>query len=427
MKHIRSKELLDKALAVIPSATQTFSKGPRQYPLGAAPVFIERGSGSHVWDIDGNEFIDYPMGLGPVILGHASSAVDEAITGQLSRGIVHSLPHPLETELAELLTEIIPCAEMVRFGKNGSDATSGAVRAARAFTGREKIACCGYHGWQDWYIATTTRNAGIPAVVKDLTLTFRYNDIESLAELFARNSGEIAAVIMEPVGIEEPADDFLQKVKEMANRNGAILIFDEVVTGFRFDMGGAQKYFNVIPDMACFGKAMANGMPISAVVGRKDIMAIFDEIFFSFTFAGECLSLAAALATIREMQDKNVIAKLWDLGGQLKDGYNAIVKDLALEAVTECKGYPPHTVIVFEQAGDNDPLTIRTLFQQEALARGILAIGVHNICYSHSQQDIDKTLSAYRETLSLIKDTLAHGDIRKFIKGEIVQPVFRKP
>ena len=427
MKYKKSTDLLTKAFAVIPSATQTFSKGPRQYPLGAAPVFIERGSGSHVWDIDGNEFIDYPMGLGPVILGHAYPPVNEAIVAQLAEGIIHSLPHPLETKLSELLVDIIPCAEMVRFGKNGSDVTSGAVRVARAYTGRDKIACCGYHGWQDWYIATTTRNIGIPAAVCALTLTFKYNDIESLKTLFAGNKGEIAAVIMEPVGIIEPEDGFLQTVKDLAHENGAVLIFDEVVTGFRLALGGAQEYYNVIPDMACFGKAMANGMPISAVVGRKDIMEKFDEVFFSFTFAGECLSLAAARATILEMKKKDVIRKIWDLGGQLKDGYNDIVRDLGMEAVTECKGLSPHTVIVFNPTGAADALMLRTLFQQEALERGVLAIGVHNVCYSHSQEDIDNTLNAYRETLIIMKDALASGDLRKFIKGEIVRPVFRQP
>jgi glutamate-1-semialdehyde 2,1-aminomutase/spore coat polysaccharide biosynthesis protein SpsF len=420
-------ELYRKAIEIIPSATQTFSKGAKQYPFGAAPVFLKSGKGSHVWDIDGNEYIDYPMALGAIILGHSYPAVNKAIMRQLEDGISYSLPHYLEVELSELLVNIIPCAEMVRFGKNGSDATAGAVRAARAYMGRDKIACCGYHGWQDWYIGTTTRNAGVPGAVRGLTLTFNYNDLNSLEKVFDENQDQIAAVIMEPVGVVEPVDNFLQQVKDLAHKNGALLIFDEVVTGFRMSLGGGQQYFDVIPDLACIGKAMANGMPISCVVGKKEIMRIFDEVFFSFTFGGECLSLAAALATINIMVREDVLKKIWSNGRKLQEGYNNIAKKLNLDGITQCVGLPPHTVITYSNLGAIDPLLIRTLFQQEAIKRGILAIGVHNICYSHSEEDIKKTLAAYDETLQVIKEALNDGDIGRFLKGQVVQPVFRKP
>jgi len=426
MKFERSISLFHKAKVAIPSATQTFSKGPEQYPFGVAPIFIQKGKGSHVWDVDGNEFIDYPMALGPIILGHAYPAVNEAIALQLAKGITYSLPDPLEVELAELLIALVPCAEMVRFGKNGSDVTAGAVRAARAYTGKEKIVCCGYHGWQDWYIGTTTRNLGVPKSVRELTLTFEYNDISGLERLFQEHKGEVAAVIMEPVGVVEPKGNFLNNVREITHKNGAILIFDEIVTGFRISLSGAQGYYGVIPDIACFGKAMANGMPISAVVGKREIMEIFDEIFFSFTFGGECLSLAAALATIRELKEKDVLNHIWSLGKRLKSGYNSLVRDLNLEHISECIGLPPHTVITFKETNNIDPLLLRTLFQQEAINRGILAIGVHNICYSHNEKDIDTTLDVYYETLKIIKDAIDSG-IQKYIKGEIVKPVFRKP
>ncbi len=263
-----------------------------------------------MWDVDGSEYIDYSMALGPVILGHAFSEVNEVIAGRLKDGIIYTLPHPLEIELAELLVEVIPCAEMVRFGKNGSDATSGAVRAARAYTGRDKIACYGYHGWQNWYIGTTTRSKGVPKSVQRITIAFEYNNLESLKKIFDENKDKIAAVIMEPVGIIEPKGRFLEEVKELTHKNGALLIFDEIITGFRLSLGGAQEYVDVIPDLACFGKAMANGMPISVVVGKKEIMEIFDEIFFSFTFGGEVLSITAAITTIRELSPKDVIAHL---------------------------------------------------------------------------------------------------------------------
>jgi glutamate-1-semialdehyde-2,1-aminomutase len=423
---VKSYKLFDSAREVIPSCTQTFSKGYTQFPFGVSPIFLERGEGSHVWDVDGNEYIDYAMALGPVILGHAYPPVNETISAQLRDGIIYSLPHRLEVELAEMLTEIIPCAEMVRFGKNGSDATSGAVRAARAYTGRDKIACCGYHGWQDWYIGTTTRNKGVPKSVQSLTLTFEYNNIESLKRLFDQNKGDIAAVILEPIGVIEPEDEFLQKVKELTHENSAILIFDEIVTGFRLALGGAQEYFNVIPDLACFGKAMANGMPISAVVGKREIMEVFDEIFFSFTFGGEVLSLAASISTIQELKKRRVIEHLWKQGKKLKEGYNALTKVHGLEDYTECIGLPPRTVITFKDARGTDSLELKTLLQQEAIKRGVLCNGSHNVSYSHSNEDIEKTLQVYDEALQIIASAIAEGNIKKFIQGNIVKPVFRK-
>jgi glutamate-1-semialdehyde 2,1-aminomutase/spore coat polysaccharide biosynthesis protein SpsF len=247
------------------------------------------------------------MALGPIILGHNYPSVTDAVMQQMQDGTTFSLPHPLEVELAEMLVDIIPCAEMVRFAKNGSDATSGAVRLARAYTGRDIIACCGYHGWQDWYIGTTTRNRGVPKVVQELTVPFEYNNIESLKRIFSEHPGQVAAVIMEPFGVEEPRDGFLQEVRDLALHDRALLIFDEIITGFRLALGGAQEYFGITPDLACLGKAMGNGYPIAAVVGPSEIMQLFDEVFFSFTFGGETVSLAAAIATISEMRQKDVI------------------------------------------------------------------------------------------------------------------------
>jgi len=272
LKFEQSNNLLDRAWKVIPSATQTFSKGPTQWIGDVGPAYLKKGDGAWVWDVDGNKYLDYLMALGPIILGYNNRRVNDAAKNQIDSGTVFSQMHPLEVEVAELLCEIIPCAEMVRFGKNGSDATTAAIRAARAHTGRERIAVCGYHGWHDWYIATTTRNLGIPDGVINLSDTFIYNDLPSLEALFNKYPGEIAAVMMEPVGIEEPKDNFLERVQNLCRSNGALLIFDEMVTGFRMSLGGAQDYFHVIPDMACFGKAMANGFPLSAVVGKRSVI-----------------------------------------------------------------------------------------------------------------------------------------------------------
>lgn len=422
----KSNEYWARAEKIIPAGTQTFSKGPTQFVQGVAPIYLERGKGSHVFDVDGNEYIDYALALGSVTLGYAYPAVNTAIEKQLRNGINFSLMHPLEVELSEKLIEIIPCAEMVRFGKNGSDATSGAVRVARAYTGREKIACCGYHGWQDWYVGTTTRDEGVPKSTKELTFPFEYNRIESLKKLFDQNDGEIAAVIMEPIIMEAPQNDFVAKVKELAHINGALLIFDETVTGFRLALGGAQEYLGIIPDLATFGKGMSNGMPISTIVGKREIMEKFADVFFSFTFGGETLSLAAAVATIKEMRDKNAIGHFKTQGKKLMDGYNKLSRENKLEDYTQCIGLPAHSAIYFKDINGNESLELKSLFQQEVIKRGILTMGVHNISLSHSDDDIEKTLEAYNDAFKLMAQAVKSGNIEKFLEGKKIQPVFRK-
>jgi len=421
----RSREYFARARRVIPSATQTFSKGYTQFVQGVAPVFLARGRGSHVWDVDGNEYIDYPMALGPIVLGYDDADVVAAARAQLADGVTFSLAHPLEVEVAELLETLVPCAEMVRFGKNGSDATSGAIRAARAYTGRDMVACCGYHGWQDWYIGTTTRRRGVPDEVCALTRTFGYNDLASLERLFAEYPGRIAAVILEPVGVVEPRDEFLQRVAALTHANDAVLVFDEIVTGFRLALGGAQERFGVTPDLACFGKAMANGFPLSAVVGRREIMEVFDEIFFSFTFGGEALSLAAARATITKLRDRNVIDHLWRQGAALRDGYNALAREVGLAARTRCVGFPPRTVLTFTDESGADSLAMKSLFQQEMIKRGILTAGGFNMCYAHSPADVTRTLEACQAALAILAEAVAENRVAARLEGPVIQPVFR--
>lgn len=422
----KSKEYWIRAERIIPAGTQTFSKGPTQFVQGVAPIYLERGKGSHVFDVDGNEYIDYVMALGPVTLGYSYPAMNKALIKQLEDGITFSLMHPLEVELSELLVELIPCAEMVRFAKNGSDVTSAAVRVSRAHTGRDKIACCGYHGWQDWYIGTTQMNRGVPKSVKELTIPFEYNNIESLDRIFTKSKGEIAAVIIEPITMSEPKDDFLPDVKELTHSNGAILIFDEIVTGFRLALGGAQEYYGVTPDLAAFGKGMANGMPLSAIVGKKEIMGEFDEVFFSSTFGGEAVSLVAAIATIKEIREKNGVEHFWRQGGKLKDGYNQLAHSFGLTNYTQCIGLPAYNSCYFRDAKGNDSLELKSLFQQEMIKRGILTIGVHLICLSHSDEDIEKTLEAYGDTLKILKQAIDDGNIEKYLEGRKLQPVLRR-
>ncbi len=421
----RSARLLDSARRLIPGGSQTFSKGPTQFVQGASPSFLARGQGCRVWDVDGNSYLDTAMALGSVILGYAHPSVDEAVRAQMKDGISFSLPHPLEVELSERLSRIIPCAEMVRFAKNGSDATSGAVRLARAFTGREKIACCGYHGWQDWYIGTTTRNRGVPPAVRQLTLPFEYNRIESLERLFQENRGQIAAVIMEPVGIIEPQGDFLRQVQAIARREGALLIFDEVLTGFRISLGGAQAHFGVTPDLACFGKALANGFPLSVVVGRRDVMKLFEEVFFSFTFGGETVSLAAAMATLDQLEKEKVIPRLWSLGRELRDGYNVLARHYGLQGKTSCDGLPPRTVVQF-LGTEQESLLLKSFFQQECMKRGLLFSGAQNPSFSHGDAEVEEILRVYRSVLEGLAGALKAGNLADRLEGDLLQPVFRR-
>lgn len=420
----RSQEWWERACRVIPGGTQTLSKGADQFVQGVAPIFLRRGQGAHVWDVDGHEYIDYMMALGPIVLGYAHPAVDAAVREQMAQGMQFSLSHPIEVEVAELLTRIIPCAEMVRFAKNGSDVTAGAVRIARAATGRDLVAAGGYHGWQDWYIGSTPRNKGVPAATKALTHKFRYNHDEELAALLDRHPAGFAAVILEPIHGEEPHPGFLQKVAELTRTHGAALIFDEVKTGFRFGLGGAQAHYGIMPDLACFGKAIANGMPLSALVGRRQFMTQLPEVFFSFTAGGETLSLAAATATIRVLRETDALERIWKTGTALLDGYNKLAAEAGLATITKCEGLAPMTVTSFKDAEGKESPLVRSLFQQEMLDRHILFDDGYVVCAAHSDEDVERTLEATRAGLVVLKDALSDGRVRERIRGTPIQPLF---
>ncbi len=418
----RSLELYDRATGLIPAYTQTLAKGPRQY-VGGSPIYVERGKGSHVWDVDGNEFIDYQMAIGPVSLGYAYDAVDEAIKEQLAKGITFSMMSPLEVEVAELIRDVVPNAESVRFSKTGCDVTTAAVRLARAFTGREKVLCCGYHGWHDWYIGVTDRNKGIPQSTQDLSFTFNYNDIDSVLASIDENT---ACVILEPMVFEEPKNNFLQELKDVCTKYGVLLIFDEMWTGFRLATGGAQQYFGVKADLACYSKAIANGMPISVLAGRKDVMGLCEkDIFFFTTFGGEALSLASTKAVIYELRTKNVPEQLASQGKKLRDGYNEIARELEIDSFTKCFGADCRSIITFD-ASKGSPLEMKSLIQQEMIKRGVLWGGFHNMSFSHTDEDVAHTLAAYRQSLAILKEAVEAGDVRSYLRGEPVEPVFRR-
>lgn len=425
-KHFsKTDALFKKASAFIPLASQTFSKSHLQYVRGAAPLFIERGKGAAVFDLDGNRYTDMIMGLLPAVLGYQDATVDRAIRHQLKKGITFSLPSPLEYELAKLLAEHIPSAEMVRFGKNGSDVTTGAIRVARAVTGRDHVAVCGYHGWHDWYIGSTTRDLGVPTSTKAMTHAFLYNDLCSLEKIFEEQRGAVAAVIMEPESYEAPEKGFLKEVKELVHTHGALLIFDEVITGFRWSMGGAQQYYGVIPDLACVGKSMANGMPISALVGRRAYMKKVEDIFYSFTFGGETLSIAAAIATINKLKEKKVIAYIWRIGEMLQKGTNALIKKHGLDSIIALKGKPCWQVWNIKPSHGFSDLEIKSFIQQEVIAEGFLWYGQHNMSFAHTTGMMRELLRVYDEVLEHLAEKIAHGTLRNALLGRPIQQVFK--
>jgi glutamate-1-semialdehyde 2,1-aminomutase/spore coat polysaccharide biosynthesis protein SpsF len=386
-----------------------------------SPIYLQRGRGSHVWDVDGNEYVDYPMALGPVILGYAEPVVDEAIRRQLADGITFTLMHPIEVEVAERIVALCPGVEAVRFGKSGSDALSAAVRAARARTGRSRLLVAGYHGWHDWYVGSTTRNQGVPAEVAALTSTFAFNDLGDLERALQARKGEVAAVVLEPSGLDTPAEGFLPGVVDLARAHGAVSVFDEVITGFRLAPGGARQRYGTIPDLSCYGKALGNGMPISAVAGRWDVMRSFEDVFFSMTHGGETLSLAAAAAVLDTVADGTVLGTVERLGRRMINGLRDLVSTHGVGDRVRIGGEPQRAVVAFAGA---DNLVVRSWVQQRLIEEGCLFNGSMFICARHTEADIEQALGAFDSAFKALADG---ADVGPLLRGPAVQPVFRAP
>jgi glutamate-1-semialdehyde 2,1-aminomutase len=424
-RYKRSEEMLERAEQTIPLGTQTFSKSKTQLPRGVSPFYAARAQGSKLWDIDGNEYIDFNNSLAAVTLGYGDPEVTAAVSAQLADGIIFTLPHPVEVEAAEAIVDLVPSAEMVRFGKNGSDATAGAVRLARAYTARDRVAVCGYHGWQDWYIGSTARHRGVPEATRALTSAFQYNDLASLDALFRQHPAEFAAVVLEPMNIAWPSAGFLEGVAELARRHGAVLIFDEIVTGFRLANGGAQQLFGVTPDLTALGKGLANGFPLSAVAGRAEIMRLMEEIFFSFTMGGEALSLAAAVATLRKVKSRSVPAVLAATGEHVLQGTRARIEAHGIAHFAETTGHPSWSFLIFRDLPDMPSLEIKTLFMQECFARGILTLGSHNMSYAHSTEDVARLMQVYDEVFPILRDAVDNRSMRQYLRCQPLQPLFK--
>jgi glutamate-1-semialdehyde 2,1-aminomutase len=424
-RYRRSEELLARAERTIPLGTQTFSKSKTQFPYGVSPFYAARAQGSRLWDADGNEYIDFISSLASVTLGYNDPDVTAAVRAQLDKGVIFSLPTELELQVSELLVELVPSAERARFGKNGSDATAGAIRVARAFTGRDRVAVCGYHGWQDWYIGSTARNKGVPAATRALTHRFDYNDLGSLDRVLHEHPNEFAAVIMEPMNVADPAPGFLAGVAELTRKSGAVLVFDEVITGFRFANGGAQELFGVTPDLTCLGKGIANGYPLSAVVGRADIMALMEEVFFSFTMGGETLSLAAAAAALAKLKREPVVDTLRRTGQTILDGTRERIVRHGIGGFTRTSGHPSWTFLQFADTPGCSQWEIKTLFMQEVQARGILSLGTHNVTYAHSDDDVARLLRVYDEVFPILREAVEEGAMKQYLRCRPLEPLFR--
>ena len=415
----RSVQHLSRALKTIPVGSQTFSKSYLGWVIGQAPVYAKSGTGAIITDIDGNHYIDYMMALLPVVLGYADPFVDAAVVRQLERGVSLSLSSVLEAELAEKLVSLIPCAEMVRYGKNGSDATTAAVRLARAFNGREKIVVCGYHGWHDWYIGTTAKNLGVPKAVRELSLTFPFNDADALADLLMKHGDDVAALVIEPTGKLVPEEGFLQAVRQLCDHYGIVLIFDEVISGFRINMGGAQAAYGVTPDLAAFGKAMANGYPLSALVGRRDIMSTMENIFFSATFGGELSAIAAGLATIEKLEASNAVQRINGLGSSIMSGLNESLANAGLGSMIQYSGEAWWPRVAFNDLPIDQSFAL-ALMRQEFTAQNLLIASGLNFCLAHDNKEIlQETLDRAGLAFEKMAVAFQSPDPQKFLRGDI--------
>lgn len=417
-----SRRLAARAARLIPGESQTLAKGPTQLVRGFAPQFLARGKGARVWDVDGNEYLDLTMAVGPLVLGYGWPAVDAAIERQLRDGITFSLVHPLEVEVAEAIQEVVPWAESFRYSKTGADAVSAAVRLARAFTGRDKVVCCGYHGWHDWYVAGTDKARGVPPAVRALTETVDYDDLAAVAGAL---DDETACVVLEPVVFQAPRPGYLENLQALCRDNGSLLVFDEMWTGFRIALGGAAEWFGVTPDLATYSKAVANGMPLSVVAGRRDVMSLAGaDVWFYTTFGGEALSLAAAKATLSELREHDVPKALARSGRRIRDGYEDVAAALGIRW-TRCVGLDARTMVTFDPAA-GDALLLKSLLQQELLRRGVLWGGCHNVSFSHGEAEVDALLAAYEGALPVLKEAVETNTVRERLKGAPIEPSFRR-
>jgi len=427
--------LIARRHELIPGGAHTYSKGDDQFSVNA-PAAIVKGSGCFVIGSDGKEYIDWCMGIRSVLLGNCYPAVQDAVRMQMDEGTNFGRPHYMEFVLAYLLTSKLPNAQMVKFAKNGSTVTTGATKLARAFTGRKYIAACNhpFFSYDDWFIGSTVCAAGVPDEIKQLTLTFRYNDIESLKKLFMEHPGEIACVIMEAITTEEPKNNFLLQVQELTQKNGALFIVDEMVTGFRFGIGGAQARYNLTPDLSTYGKGIANGYSLAVLAGRRDVMELGGlthtkpRVFLiSTTHGAETIALAAAYAAIQAFAEQRVAETIWKNGERLAQGIRDLIVRHSLGQYIDVVGFPPNLSMSYKDQEGAVNLALKTVFLQEMVKEGLLFQGYFAISFSHGEAEIERTLAAVDRALSVYRRALedvVHRD--QYLLGPAVKPVFRE-
>ncbi len=392
-----------KALKIIPQATQTGSKRPVAEYDGVMPLTIESGKGCRFTDIDGKEYIDWGASLGPIILGYAYDEVDDAVREQLKKGTIFGMPSSIEYELAKEMINVIPGIEMVRFLKTGGDVCSAAVRLARAYTGREKIISIGYHGWHDTFMAAIPRFEGIPQVIRDLVISIPFNDLDAVKKVFEKEKDNIAAVITIPFNFEDdpPEEKYIPEIRDLCNKYGSVLIFDEVLAGFRLALGGAIEYYNIQPDLVVYGKAIANGYPLAAFAGKREIMSVIDKTLITTTLGGETMSIAASLATLKIMQRDNVHAELYRKGKLFMDGMENLIKKYSLPGYL--KGIPVGFTFTL-----NDNISEKELQRLISMEREIFEQGIFMdkdrtwlVNFSHKENDIIETLEKIEQAFKI--------------------------
>jgi glutamate-1-semialdehyde 2,1-aminomutase len=434
----KSEAMWKDALRYIPWGTNLLSRHPLRFVNGVFPKFAARAKGCLLWDIDGNQYIDFVMGHGPFLLGYADDAVDNAVIDHIRNGTVYTFAHPLETIVSKMLVDTIPCAEMARFAKTGGEATAIAIRIARGYTRKDKIVFCGYHGWHDWYLSANLADPtalnfslsphisarGVPKALSGTSIPFEYNNIDSLQKALQANKDEVAAVIMEPCRGWLPEKGFLEKVRELTHEENVLLIFDEIVTGFRLSFGGAQEYYKVTPDIAVFGKAMANGYPQAAILGRRDFMECVTDMFVSSMFWGDTIGLIATKTCINEIKSRNTIENVWKKGAFYQKNINTIAQKYKVPF--RLRGLPPVSYLEFSHENPNVARELKLLFMQEMVERGFIMGDLIYFCEAHTDSVIQDCLSSAEEVISILSEALKNGDLSKRLKNRGYMEGFRR-
>ena len=434
----RSFEIYERARELIPGTSQLISRRPSRAALGVSPIYAERAKGCRIWDVDGNEYVDWMSAVGPIVLGYADDVVDTAVKEQIDRGSVYSIVHENSLALAETLVRLIPSAEMVRYCKGGGEACTMAVRIARGFTGRDKVLFCGYHGWHDWYLAANLGSEGlqghlfngidpigVPAALEGTIEPFEYGDLDQLESQLKANDGRVACIIMEPMRTEMPPSGYLEGVRELADRHGAVLIFDEVSCGWRVSLGGVQEVAGVTPDISVFAKAISNGYPMAAVVGRRDIMATSERMFISSAYWDDNVGIAAAIATIGELERRDAPAVFKRLGSDFRARIDRAAREAGLAA--SCVGVDAHPGIRFDIDDPDTARLVTSVFVQENARRGlILSTGFFFNCGHEDVTALDHTERVVTETFALIAEGLERGDLASRLDTQVQEDSFRR-